>query len=1692
MSIFELRDAVIEEYREYTQSFLTIQDERIRDFVHRELVEKGTLWPPALVQLNPSYRKSVRVEQLVAEGKLHPDCADIFRDRNGDSITLFQHQLEAIETALSGKGFVVTSGTGSGKSLTYFVPIIDAVLKGDPQKKKVWAIIVYPMNALVNSQLTALDELARGFQERTGREFPVRYNRYTGQNLEERPSIQREPPHILLTNYVMLELMLVRPEEHIFVDRATAGVSFLVVDELHTYRGRQGADVALLIRRLKERCGNPDLICVGTSATMIAGGDSTPQDRRRVVAEFAERVFGSPFRPEQVIEESLESVTSGPEAPDPRELREAVTSLLPDEPDTFLKNPLVAWVEFNFGLAEEEPGRYRRRPPISLEEGAAMLAEETGLNEEECRRALSEVFLKGASLRNPDGEPLLSFKLHQFVAQGNRVYATLEAPSKRRLDMEGRPFAETDGGVLPLFPLKFCRLCGVEYYEVEHDAGESAFYPMSDDLDPLKEDGELRERGYLLLSPEDREFEWGPENLPQEWLQENGRVKKEYRDYVPRAVWVSRDGKYSSAPVEDGLKAWFQPQPFRLCLNCGVFYTGKGSEFSKLTGLSSEGRSSATTVMALSALEHAPLGDVQERARKILSFTDNRQDASLQAGHFNDFVQVGLLRSAIYRAVKEAGPLRYDQVAHKVVEALNLPFREIAANKELLPETPQGRDVVRVFTELVEYRIYEDLRRGWRFVQPNLEQCGLVRIGYLGLEELCSDDEAWRELPAFADLEPGERKKILTVLLDHLRRKLAIRASCLQEFDQQQLKRRVGEYLDERWGFEDEERLRPATRFVLPGQEESISNSYSLGERSLVRRYLRRVLPAFDLDYAANMNRLMDILCAHGLLRRGSERGVSYVQVESSSLVWELGDGTPAGEPIYQRRSEDPIYRKAEIEANHYFVDFYSRSTEFLHQVEGREHTAQVDYERREEREARFREGELKCLFCSPTMELGIDIADLQLVHMRNVPPTPANYAQRSGRAGRKGDPALILTYCVAGSGHDQYFFHHQREMVSGAVQPPRIDLSSEELVRAHLHSLWMAKTGLSLGRSITEIVDVRLEGYPLVEDVAHKIRLGDREFQELFEEAGRIFSTCYPDLEKAPWYSEEWLEKALRQAPEEFDRAFDRFRELYRAADRQWVEANEVLRYPTGKNEERLKAKSDRDEAERQKQLLENITTSYEESDFYPYRYLASEGFLPGYNFPRLPLTAFLPRRGGGDYISRPRFLALSEFGPENLIYHEGAKYQVRSLRTFLADLEKRLLKAKLCKVCGYLHADESVEICHNCETRLSGDDYVIATLLEATGVYARRRERITSEEEERQRYGYYISTHFEFAPTTGSSEGRIPASVLDAAGNPLLKLVYAPSATLYRINHRWKNSKDDGYLLDMDTGEFLSRSAGDERRAAQARVETVRLFVRDTMNLMLIYPGSEDQKLTKEHLATLEHALRRGLERVFQLEPSELASERIGEGERRGILLYEAAEGGYGVLRTLAEDRDALARVAREALAACHYDPVSLEDLDEECSRACYDCLLSYTNQRDYPLLDRALVRDFLAELSRSQTQPIVRGRDYESHYRWLRALTDTRSELERKFLDHLYRTRRRLPDDAQRALADHPGTVPDFFYEKYTCVFCDGSVHDEPAQREKDERVRGELEELGYRVIVIRYDKDLEEQVSRYPDVFGEAGA
>lgn len=1711
MKIFDLHQQIISEYSQYVQSFLHFKDEEIEKFISEGLINNKKLWPDALLQLNPAYEKTQTVAQLVQDGRLHPECDRIFRNKHNQSFHLYRHQIEAIEIAGRAEPYVVTSGTGSGKTMTYFIPIFDTILKSNPAESKVRAIVVYPMNALVNSQENALNELARQYQQSTGQEMPVRFARYTGQESNEVKSrLRQNPPHILLTNYVMLELMLLRPRENRLVGRSHANLQFLVLDELHTYRGRQGADVALLIRRLKEHTGSENLLTVGTSATMATG--NTRAERRTAVAQFASKLFGTAVPPENVIEESLRRLLPIPEPDNTEALRQAISGPLPSAKwELFSRNPLSIWIENQFGIREEE-GRLRRQHPISVQEGAQKLAEQTGIPRETCQKRLQEMLLLGTQVLSPDGSPVFAFKLHQFISQGGSIYATLEPKDKRLLTLQGQYYAPGEEKRL-LYPLVFCRVCGQEYYTVRQSGDGRFLYPGNLQMNELLDEDELEasQTGYLMLDPDHR-FADEPENLPEHWLTKAGRVKKEYRPHQPQLLHIHANGETAITPQPNALPGWFQPEPFMLCLNCGEAYTRRDkNDFRKLARLSSEGRSTATTLLSLTAVSAMRQTDLDPEAQKILSFTDNRQDASLQAGHFNDFVQVALIRAALYQALTRQSPLEFEHIARQVIGVMGLSLDDIARQPQLDPASKQARETQAAFHDLIEYRLYEDLRRGWRLVQPNLEQCGLLNIAYRGLADLVQRDDIWQGVPFMSQLPPDRRITILETILDEMRRQLTIDVDCLKLEWQDDLRRRAAEYLKGNWAIDEGERLRFAGMYVRPGETRA-SGDFSLSTRSVIGRWLKSELKQTsgaepDTEfYDQVMNGILNALLQFGILIEQTEKkGFNQrqgIRLRPSAILWQPGTGKPKQTPLRRYRAASDQYQGAEQKANQYFHNFYRNphTMAALQNMDAAEHTAQIGVQDRIEREDRFRQGDLSALFCSPTMELGVDIADLNAVHLRNIPPTPANYAQRSGRSGRAGQPALVLAYCSAGSGHDQYYFRNRDKMVAGAVTPPRIELNNADLIASHMHAIWLAQTRVNLRHSMLDIIDTASDDCLLFSEVQTQINMPAARKAACLQMCRRVLAACRLDSDTADWLYDGWLEALIDNAPQTFNRAFDRWREEFHLAWKQLLEAQNLkqkalLRRGAAAKEEARLADLQEREAQRQLDLLFCRNVSYDESDFYPYRYLAGEGFLPGYNFPALPVRAFLTQqRGDGEYIARPRFLALSEFGPNNVIYHNGAKYQVNKVRLPIQEPEKRFIRAKLCQNCGYFYEGEAAQsdLCERCGNHITNDNgRYLEHLLEMPTVSAIRRERITCDEEERLRRGFDIQTYYRFSRVQNRLRQQ-QASVTAAQGNTLLHLTYAPAAHLWRINHRWKRQLEDiGYRLDMKTGQWVSQTAlppanGEPREI----ISNVRLLVRDNANTLLLQPNTEHN--SESFLASLQYALVNAIEELYQVEESELASERIGQDEQRSILVWEASEGSLGVLHRLVEEPTAVAHIARRALALLHFDKTGRDlrpgqDEQNGCARACYDCLLSYYNQIDHSLLDRHLVRDYLLALAQGSAQAGSGERDYDAHYQHLRSQTDPASDLEREFLDYLVQTGRRLPDAAQVRLAD-AYSQPDFFYEPNICVFCDGSVHDEPQQKVQDEKIRRELRDLGYRVIVYRYDDDLEALCQQYPDVFG----
>jgi len=467
---------------------------------------------------------------------------------------------------------------------------------------------------------------------------------------------------------------------------------------------------------------------------------------------------------------------------------------------------------------------------------------------------------------------------------------------------------------------------------------------------------------------------------------------------------------------------------------------------------------------------------------------------------------------------------------------------------------------------------------------------------------------------------------------------------------------------------------------------------------------------------------------------------------------------------------------------------------------------------------------------------------------------------------------------------------------------------------------------------------------------------------------------------------------------------------------------------------------------------------------------------------------------------IDRPRFLGLAEFGPRNVIYHEGRKYRMARCVLPPGGVESRMVEAKLCNSCGYFHDREHAKAdrCDHCGTLLDGaHSQYIPTLFEMGTVRGFRVERITCDEEERLREGFEIETRYRFAPAPDGRALQQQATARDQEGRDLLQLTFAPQAELWRVNQRWRRSDRPGFTLDTKSGYWARRPDDDDKApdAAGKDLRTgIRPFVRDTRNILLARTIADGLKLTDQFLATFGYALQRGMQLLFQVEQQEIALEQIGEGEDRRLLYWEAAEGGNGIWQRLIEDPDALARVAEKALDACHFDPSTGNERPgwaDKCSRACYDCLLSYSNQPAHPLIDRHLIRDFLLLLLKSTTtKKTERSRDEQ--YTWLEERRDQNSSLERDFLKLLYETDRRLPDRAQHRPEQAAYAEADFYYDRDglpgVCVFCDGPDHDQPLRKESDQRERGKLADLGYRILTIRYDSRLEDQVAANRDTFG----
>jgi len=1761
-------------YRTFVSSFQKFKNPIIKDWIDEKIAQGTLLYKGPYIELARRYADGDTFATLTGEGILHPDTPRYFSkdpgDRDTPPVSLYRHQSDAIRSIMAGQNTVITSGTGSGKSFCFAVPVVSTCLSMQDQGLPgIKAILVYPMNALANSQYDDMaarlegsglkiaiytgdtkhtyNEALSAYRDRTGRSAPY------DSELISREEIQRTPPDILITNYVMLEYILTRFEDKILFPPESLGIlKYLVLDEIHTYTGKKGADTAYLVRRLKQHTGTTGTLrCIGTSATVMEMEDESAGES---IAKFASKLFGEPFDPESVITETFIHPPRSQESKLPEKILVPGDVFGVHEPDTeYLKTLTEQLTGEPLGITDPSPaylgetlGSQKTVQFIEdqLAEGARSIPDliRTYIAEvrpratyEEAAREIEAAFFVGCHSEIPIGGILQKRfipKVHMYVSQGREIKSCLsrEGPHLHDAGEVTCPKCAERGRTRYTFPMVFCRACGQEYYSVEL-LPDHTLRPR--DLDALAQEGEAL---YLYHGT----FPEEEVTAPEWWCTDSGAIKGKYKEFVnPRTGLYCPDCNqlYIDGEKEDvcmcaeKIPVTLLSMPFRFCpcSDCGVSYDLRTRrEFNKLFSFGTVGRSTATDVLVSNMLTTLPPTE-----QKIIAFSDNRQDTALQAAHMNNIEKRIHFRRGFYHALANADqPIPLTEAGEAIFDAMEadsaegaLPHYERDAGTGRMRRSSQAEPVYRKY--LLMNAILE-MGSTRQKNQPNLEDVGLLKVTYTGLDAIAKDESLWQDLPQFLQISAARREDYLKGLLDIMRHNLAISTDFFTR--PYEFAEKLERYLNPDVIFHNELLSTRPTGYSDDARRDTyLARTYRLthANGSLVRWTTKALNTASIQESQQIIEVVRDVLLAEGGLKKERIPRVGNLLMINPDII-ELSLANPKEATVCKKCGRVNHFHELNLCINpncaeliskdlshNYFCIEYTRPFSEAVQLHAEEHSGQIDGETRKVLETRFRDPNdiLNVIVCTPTMELGIDIGILSAVYLRNVPPSPSNYAQRAGRAGRKSQSSMILTFCGVGSyrgPHDQYFYRYPTKMISGKIASPRFLMDNRMLIRAHIHALILESITLKIPQKINGILDFEQDTLPMFSQSPApegSETITRNQLEEMVEEhripiINAINEVLAEEKKTLEWLDDSFIEYTVDSFPSAFDGTFNLFRNEFSALEREFEEINMFLSRRSITDRQRGAYKRRRDSIEKKMTDMQNGG-----GDFTTYRYLASQGFLPNYGFPTQMTALAINYKGihGSEEaeLRRDRNIALVEYAPGNSVYYRGARYSVRTPRLRTENNQPAMSTLMVCPCCEAVYLDErdislSGGVCRNCGVSLENLD-MHHHAIQMPDQLAESRTTITSDEEERQRLGYEVTRHY--TPSAGRK-----FYLAGSADSPLMRITYDHSGKIVSINHgpipsdkdeplagftlctacnRWIFGKN-GVKDHLDSNNEMKRcwKHGTEENI----IRNIILYTdtrHDVIKIDVPVPLDEEgeplpEEMYESFYMTLGQAIIEGVQISMNMDVDEVRYflMPVPENQKQSsIILYETSEGGAGILESIV-NRSTLHEVVRQALTILH------EYEEKKCDRACYECLCNYYNQFDHDILDRKLVLPLLRDLLTADVSHIPDSSpSAHKHYEELKASCE--SSFEENVLAAIYEAGLPLPDTGQHILAEGDEMIAraDFAYLKgghAVVVFVDGPDHDSEVQKRDDQRKRERLDLMGYTVFVIHHRDDLHERI------------
>jgi len=1539
---------VEERYKRYLETTFYFKDLDLRKSF-QESLGSGHLSKGPYLEATPVFKHGKRTRELFRELLANPPDDGFLKAVLGDR-PLYLHQEEAISKVFGeARNVVVAAGTASGKTEAFLYPVLLHLYREFQTGQLVpgvRALILYPMNALANDQRDKLGGISKLLQD-AGSPFKFTFGQYTGETPENendsrrhardhiaqrlpgelvlRNKMREKPPHILLTNYSMLEYLLIRPDDSpLFDNGCSQWWSFLVLDEAHQYRGSKGIEMGMLLRRLKRRLReggrSGPFRCIATSAT-IAGGERD----RGAIAHFASELFGEEFRDEDVILGSTEPIpdsgTTSLFLRDYRALRQALnSSSTPDLNEIALRLELAipessdVAKKVGYILQHDQRSTKLRKEITTAPQEVEEVAEKVfpDLPEKERVAALSELVELLIRARYPSSDaPLLSARYHLFLRSLEGAFVSY-FPQKRLL-LERRSQYEKGA----VFEVALCRECGQHYLvgrlkngmlqeairDPGHpDFGATFFRPIEENVAEIdeEEDSAAEKKIFRLcincgavvqVNQKQRELACGHTNSI---LVEKQEDSEEREDQVPRC---SACGYRAPDPVREVVHGTDGPH----------------------------------AVIATTLYQKLP----RER-KKVLAFADGRQEAAFFAWYLENSYKDILNRNLILKDARALSPHIQEGLS---LREMATGLRDVYRENNIFP--PATGDL-----ELL-HKAWIRLYREFLTDEPriSLEGVGLLRW-YIKWPEKFKVPDILVSPPW--SLNKQEARDLIFILLDFMRMDRAVELQTAgdvsltwSDLDIQasQMRVRIGPP------------CRPKGRIYWPVR----SWDGKTGKRAqfLIKLLIKKGLPKQDAVEKAlyTLQAIWDALkqsdgsipSKHRFLlsvddaRRLNPDWWRAFPVSDDDVLYQCDicarvQSVYIGGVCMRHRCPGGVQEIGvkELDVNHYRL-LYEDNLPGVLIVE--EHTAQIDKEKAREFQREFKAGKIHVLSSSTTFELGVDLGDLDVIFLRNVPPEAFNYTQRVGRAGRRsGFPGFAITFCRRNP-HDLYHYAKPDERIlKGTVRPPVISLRNEKIITRHI-----AATALSYF-------------------------FRDRHFRDRFQNVEKLFG----DLENPSGVSE--FSNFLQRHKNELEESL---RSIVPAAMTSEVGLNNEgwIQYITRGSSRFVLAEAEASSdfrAVRKLQLDSANNEDYSSARWAKNRaktiasedvlsFLSRKAIIPKYGFPVdvVELDTHRTQQTSESFevlLQRDLSIAIAEFAPTSKLVankKEWASYGIKRVaeREWPRKFYRRCPKHNL-----FLswNRGEVAPSGRCCSSAVDGQ-YLVPQF----GFLTNRDKP----KEPKRRTPRVFSTRPYFVGLTGSNTGEI-----DFSG-----LVKVTKSSLGQMVALCEGRRGRGFYICPNCGagfrEYKSQHKTPYGENCAGTLEHVSLgheFVTDVLQLKFLLGVLQNDIDGVWFAYSLAYALLQGAATVLEVPPNDLDTTVAYGGDTPvpPIILYDNVPGGAGLVARLEE---------KEILRTCL--EAALERVNGSCgcgeNDSCYGCLRSYRNQFAHQHLKRGPVMHYLKTL-------------------------------------------------------------------------------------------------------------------------------